>query len=243
MKHVTMAGWDDVPHLDDKTKTELYGSIPPYQRDARSKGIPQLGSGAIYPVPESEILCDPFELPKWWPRCYAMDVGWNKTAALWGAWNRDSNVVYLYAEHYRGQAEPAIHAAGIKAKGDWISGVIDPAARGRAQKDGVMLMDQYIDLGLHISPAINTVEAGIYAVWERLSTGRLLVFRSLQNWLGEFRVYRRDENGKIVKQNDHLMDCMRYLIISGLAVADAGLPPDDYYAEQAAHSRSDVTGY
>jgi hypothetical protein len=82
-KYVVMAGWDDVPHLDEQTKKDLYASIPPYQRDARSKGIPQLGSGAIYPVPESEIVCKPFEIPGYWPRCYALDVGWNRTAAIW----------------------------------------------------------------------------------------------------------------------------------------------------------------
>ena len=70
-KYVVMAGWDDVPHLDEQAKKDLYASIPPYQRDARSKGIPQLGSGAIYPVPESEIVCKPFEIPRYWPRCYA----------------------------------------------------------------------------------------------------------------------------------------------------------------------------
>lgn len=239
-----MAGWDDVPHLDDKTKAELYASIPPYQRDARSKGIPQLGSGAIYPVPESEIVCDPFEIPKYWPRCYALDVGWNRTAAVWGAWNQDDDAVYLYAEHYRSQAEPAIHAAAIHAKGKWINGVVDPAARGRTQVDGTQLIQQYHDLGLRIEPAQNAVEAGLYAVWERLSAGRLFVFKSLQNWLSEFRVYRRDENGKIVKQNDHLMDATRYLIMSGLQVA-VREPKDeqDDYRAYADSTRSDITGY
>jgi hypothetical protein len=54
---------------------------------------------------------------------------------------------------------------------------------------------------------------------ESSSDGRLFVFSSLQNWLSEFRIYRRDEKGKIVKQNDHLMDATRYLILSGLQVA------------------------
>jgi hypothetical protein len=35
----------------------------------------------------------------------------------------------------------------------------------------------------------------------------------LQNWLSEFRIYRRDEKGKIVKQNDHLMDATRYGLV------------------------------
>ncbi len=239
-----MAGWDDCPHLTDEVKKELYQSIPPYQRDARSKGIPQLGSGAIYPVPESEIVCDPFEIPRYWPRCYALDVGWNRTAAVWGAWNQDDDTVYLYAEHYRAQAEPAIHAAAIRARGAWIPGVIDPAARGRTQTDGTQLMQQYVDLGLELAPADNAVESGLYAVWERLSGGRLFIFKSLHNWLSEFRIYRRDEKGKIVKQNDHLMDTTRYLIVSGLKYACREPSPEDTFDRDWANTtRSSITGY
>ena len=211
-KHVIMAGWDDVPHLDKNTRDTLYDSIPPYQRDARSKGIPQLGSGAIYPVPESEILVDDFFLPAHFPRGYGFDVGWNRTAAIWGALDRETDTLFLYSEHYKGQAEPVIHAEAIKGRGKWIPGRIDPAARGRGQRDGERLLQDYIDLGLDLEMAINAVESGIYKVWVRLSTGRLKVFRSCQNWLSEFRIYRRDEKGNIVKENDHLMDATRYLI-------------------------------
>jgi hypothetical protein len=223
-RYLTNAGWDDVPHLDEQTKKELLESTQPYLRDARSKGIPSLGSGAIYPVEEEVFLCDPFAIPPHWPRAYALDVGWNRTAALWGAIDRSeagpearsTATVYFYAEHYRGQAEPSIHASAIKARGDWIPGVIDPAARGRSQRDGVSLIENYRELGLRLWPAINDVEAGIQAVWERLSTGRIKVFRTLQNWRAEHRLYRRDEHGRIVKANDHLMDDSRYLIMSGL---------------------------
>jgi hypothetical protein len=216
---VVMATWDDAPHLTEEMKTAMLAAYPPFQRDARSKGIPQLGAGAIYPVPESEITCDPFEIPPHWPRCYAMDVGWNRTAVIWLALDRDTGTVYGYSEHYRGQAEPSVHATAIKARGAWIPGVIDPAARGRSQRDGEQLLQDYTDLGLKLTPAKNTVEAGIYSVWERLSGGRLKIFKTLQSWLAEYRLYRRDENGKIVKANDHLMDGTRYGVVSGLDLA------------------------
>jgi phage terminase large subunit-like protein len=215
-KCVIMAGWDDVPHLTEETKKELLAAIPMFQRDARSKGIPQLGSGAIYPVPESDIVVADFEIPAHWPRGYGLDVGWNRTSAGFHAWDRDNDIVYRYSEHYRGQAEPSIHAEGIKARGIWIPGVIDPAARGRSQADGIKLMDQYKDLGLDLEIAFNGVEAGIYEMWQRLSTGRYKVFKSCQNWLTEYRLYRRDEKGKVVKGNDHAMDESRYFIMSGL---------------------------
>ena len=224
-KFVVMATWDDVPHLDDAVKKELWDSIPPFQRDARSKGVPQLGAGAIYPVPESDIVVPDFSIPDHWPRSYALDVGWNRTAAIWGAKDPETKIVYLYSEHYRGQAEPVIHAHSIKSRGEWIPGVIDPAARGRGQKDGAQLLDQYQDLGLDLTPAVNAVESGLYDVWMRMSGGKLKVFSSLSNWRSEFRLYRRDEKGAIVKKDDHLMDATRYLIVSGLDIAK--VKPDD----------------
>lgn len=220
---VVRASWDDVPHLSESAKAELLASIPPYQRDARSKGVPQLGAGAIYPIPEDDFVVDDFALPGHWPRVYGMDVGWNKTAVVWFARDLDAGVDYLVSEYYRGEAEPVVHAAAIRARGDWIPGVIDPAARQRAQKDGECLLDDYNQLGLWLQPAVNAVESGIYRVYQALSTGRLKVFRSLRNWLGEYRYYRRDEQGRIVKERDHLMDCTRYVYNSGLPLA--ALPP------------------
>jgi len=216
---MVMCGWDDVPHLDEKTKREILEATPSHLRDARSKGLPSLGAGAIYPVPESDIICDPFKIPAYWPRAYALDVGWNKTAALWGAHDRETDTLYIYSEHYRGQAEASVHAAAIKARGDWIPGVIDPASRGRNQHDGQQLIVSYRDLGLKLNLAENSVESGLDKVFMRLSTGRLKVFKNCGNTLAEYRIYRRDENGKIVKAHDHAMDALRYLIVSGISVA------------------------
>ena len=215
-KYLTNAGWDDVPHLDADTKAKLLASTQPFLRDARSKGIPSLGAGAIYPVEEEVWLVDPFVIPNHWRRAYALDVGWNRTAGIWGAYDGDQDVIYLYSEHYRGQAEPSIHATAIKARGDWVPGVIDPAARGRSQDDGKRLYQLYLALGLQLHLANNAVDAGIQEVWERLSTGRLKIFSTLRNWRMEHRLYRRDEKGAIVKKNDHLMDATRYLIMSGI---------------------------
>src|SRR5579864_7457233 len=171
------ATWDDVPHLSAQAKQELLRSIPAYQRDARTKGVPQLGSGAIYQIAESDIVVDDFPIPKYYPRAYGMDVGWNRTANVWGAKDPASGIVYLYSEYYAAQAEPSVHAHAIRARGEWIPGVIDPAARGRSQTDGKQLIHEYRALGLHIAPAVNAVEAGIFATWELMTSGRLKVFR------------------------------------------------------------------
>lgn len=226
------ADWNDAPHLTEEQKTKLWESIPPYQRDARTKGIPQLGSGAIYPVAESDITVEPFEIPAWYRRAYGLDIGWNRTAAIWGAIDPETDVLYLYSEHYRGQAEPAVHVAAIQSRGKWIPGVIDPASRGRQQADGQQLLASYRALGLdNLTLADNGVESGLYEVWTRLSTGRLKVFSTLQNFLAEYRIYRRDDKGKVVKENDHLMDGVRYLVVSGVARAAPDPRRIDKFAE------------
>jgi hypothetical protein len=207
-KYLVNAGWSDVPHLDEKTKAQLLAETEPHLRDARTKGIPSLGAGAIYPVSEDQITCNPFQIPRHWPRCYGLDVGWNRTAAIWLAVDRSVDCVYAYTEHYRSKAEPSIHVAAIKARGEWIPGAIDPASLGSSQIDGKTLIEIYRGLGLSLTSADNTLqgpEGGIHAVWERLSTGRLKIFKTCQNTLNEYRYYRRDEKGKIVKANDHCL--------------------------------------
>jgi hypothetical protein len=170
-------------------------------------------------VPESDIVVADFEIPAHWPRVYGLDVGWRRTAAVWGAIDRETSTVYLYSEHYRGEAEPVVHTQSIKSRGEWIPGVIDPASRGRGQHDGSRLIESYSSLGLKLDAADNAVETGLFEVFQRLSGGKLKVFESLGNWRQEFRLYRRDDSGRIVKDNDHLMDATRYLIVSGLAIA------------------------
>lgn len=216
-KFTMNAGWDHVPHLSEEQKREDLARIQPFQRKARSEGIPTLGAGAIYPVPEEIVLCEPFDIPDYFHQSYGMDVGWNRTAAIWGALDTNTDILYWYSEHYVGQAEPPIHAAAIRARGAWIPGVIDPASRGRGQRDGSRLMTIYQELGLNLHAADNALEAGIYDVWMRMSTGRLKIFSTLKNTIGELRFYQRDEKGRVKDgQNDHLMDAGRYQVVSGL---------------------------
>lgn len=238
-KLVVTATWDDVPHLSDQQKAELWEAIPPYQRDARSKGIPQLGSGAIYPVPESDLLEDAFDVPAWWPRSYGMDVGWNMTAVVWGALDPETDCLHLYAEYGRGQAEPASHAAAIRARGDWMMGTIDPASRGRQQSDGSQLLASYRDLGLNLTPADNGVESGLFLVYQRMTTARLKISKACVGILGEFRLYRRDEKGNVVKKMDHFMDAMRYLVVSGIPL---GQPLPDW-AQRMGHVPAMTSDY
>jgi hypothetical protein len=213
-RYTVECSWDDVPHLDERTKRELLESYQPHMREARTQGIPHLGAGAIFPVALRQILIDPFPLPEFWPRGYSLDVGWRRTAALFGSFDRNTSTLYVYGEYYQAQQPPSVHADGIKARGDWLPGIIDPSAN-RRESDGKRLMQDYINIHkLHLTAANNEVDAGLELTYQRLLAGRIKVFRNLVNFQNEYRYYRRDEKGRIVKENDHLMDCLRYMVLS-----------------------------
>jgi phage terminase large subunit-like protein len=250
-KFVTMVGWKDVPHISPERQKQLLATIPPHMRDVKTKGIPYLGAGAIYPIPEDEFVIQPFEIPHFWPKTFGFDPGWNKTAAIWGAYNQAEDCWYLYSEYYRGQSEPEVHAGNVLAKGKWMTGVCDPhGIHGGKGVAADSFLDSYEKLGLNLmlaSPAgPGSVELGINEIYSRLSTGRLKVFSTLQNWLYEYRIYRRDDKGKVVMANNHLMDATRYLILCGASTMTTFTREDDYREKNRAFldsGRSETTGY
>lgn len=245
-KFVINATWDDAPHLSKKAKDLLWAEIPPYQREARTRGIPQLGSGAIYPISEEDVTVEDFEIPVWYKRAFGFDHGWNNTAAVWGAYDDSTDILYVNSTYKRGMAEPPVHAASILSRGDWIPGVSDPS-KSTSSRDGAQLVTEYQELlpALYMATkSRGSVEAGIFEIWKRLSTGRLKVFKSCRQWLDEFRLYRRDDKGRVVEINDHLMDATRYLVMDGLQYA-ISMPDEDYDEEKAyaVTGRNKMTGY
>lgn len=212
-KAIIQAGWDDAPWLDPKQQEKILEASEPHLRETRRTGVPSMGSGAVYPITLDQVMVDPFEIPRHFKKLYALDVGWNRTACLWLALDPNTDTIYVYDEHYIAEMPPAVHASSITSRGQWIPGVIDPASRGRSQGDGSQLMQTYKDLGLRIVKANNDVEGGIQAVWQRLSIGKIKVFSTLHNLAKEYVLYRRDEKGRVIKERDHLMDCLRYGVV------------------------------
>lgn len=236
---------DDVPHVSEDEKAIKIANTLPHEREARVNGTPSIGEGKVYPFAESSFVIDPVPLPRYWPRIYGLDPGRVTTAAVWLAHDTDADVVYAYSEHYVRDQLPAVHAVGIKARGVWIPGVIDPSAKNRNALVDETLMSAYTNsdsrrkLGLRLKEADNDVGEGILAVYQRLATGRLKVFRTLQDTLREFRQYSRDKHGKIRKVNDHAMDALRYGV---MGLKHAMLPHGDTSARSVPRQNEETFG-
>ena len=236
-KYITNAGWDDVPHISDAEKRHLIdAATSPESLAAARHGIPVSSVGRIYPWDFDRIVVEPFKLPASWPRVFGFDPATNHTGALWAAHDEQTDTVYLYGEYYSEHHIPRLHAQDMMLRGDWIHGVVDPASEGRVL-DGRKLIEVYRSVGLtRLHHADNAVQAGITAVTDRIVSGRLKAFSTLRRLRFEWNNYSRDDKGKIVKKNDDLVDCLRYVCFGGLRWATA----DPRYVSERAGSGSGV---
>lgn len=221
--YITRCGWDDVPHLTALKKMEMLKGISPHQIEARTKGIPSIGAGHVYQFPQSSYVVEPFDIPNQYRLFMAVDGGYNTTAALFFAYDGDTETYYVYDEYY-GQRKPnidnvnAIYARSFKGK---LKGVIDPNnIEGSTSFDGRKIVEDYRNRGLNLSKANNAVEFGINKVYELFNNGQLKIFKTCKNLLDELKLYTRDLDGKIKKVNDHAVDALRYGVVSGLPVAE-----------------------
>ena len=227
--HDTRMGIRDALHYTEEDIEKIIASYPAHERVARTEGEPTLGSGAVFPVDDTAISCDPFAIPEHWPRIVGLDFGWDHpTAAMWLAWDRDHDVVYLSDEHAASQTAVPLHAAAIKARGEWIP-VAWPHDGNNDTAIGANLASQYREQGckmLHehaqfeklqgsssdTSTSLISVEAGIQDMLTRMLTGRFKVFKNLDGWFKEKRLYRR-ENGKLLKVDDDRISASRYALM------------------------------
>ena len=223
------ATWDDAPHMTDTVRKQILQALPPHERKMREKGIPVLGSGLVFPLPEEDLLCDPIDIPDHWPRLCGIDFGWDHpTAVTWIAWDRDSDIVYVYDSYSLRQETVPVHASAINARGKWIP-VIWPMDGRQADKgSGKNLTEQYrkesVNMlrehfsnppsqGMKEGTGGNSVEAGIQQMLTRFQTKRLKIFKNQGKLLEELRMYHR-KDGKIVPIHDDVISALRYCVMS-----------------------------
>ena len=217
---VTSMTIDDAEHYTPEQRAKIIASYPAHEREARTKGIPSLGSGLIFPVLEEDIVIEPIAIPAIWSQINGIDFGYDHpfgAASL--AWDRDSDTVYVTKCYRKREATPVIHSAAIKPWGDWIPVAWPHDGLQHDKGSGDQLAAQYKAQGLNMLPERaeweeggNGVEAGIAEMLDRMLTGRWKVFSTCTEWLEERRLYHR-KDGKIVKERDDVISASRYALM------------------------------
>ncbi len=228
-------GWDDVPEaqFSAKDRRETLASYLPHEIDARTKGIPRIGSGKVWPIDAAEIVIPSFEIPEHWPALNAIDPGYqDPTGVLFGRYDMDNDAVYVTGEYRKNLQHMGVHVEAIEARGSWVPCVIDPA--GANQTDGQRVWDAYSQmLSNPCAKAEKSLSKGLSAVYDRMLDGRFYVFDTCTHWREEFATYSRDDHGRIIERTEKhhydLMACTRYLV---LGIAHAKQKPHGWISKK-----------
>jgi hypothetical protein len=131
-----------------------------------------------------------------------IDFGFrNPFAAVWGYVDRD-DVLWLTGEHYARQKPLSHHAKHLPREVMWYA---DPA--------GAADIAELRCAGFMVRAAKNSLRSGIAAVSARLQNGTLRVVEgSCPNLVAEAGLYRHGDEETPIKEHDHALDALRYLI-------------------------------
>jgi phage terminase large subunit-like protein len=230
-RHVTKMTIDDAAHITPEMKERFIAQYPDYLRDVRLYGVPMVGEGRVFTIPEEKLLVAPFERPKHWTRLGGIDFGFSHYAAFCELWHdRDTDVVYLVRTLRIREATPHQHVEAVRQWGlkwAWPHDGRNQTLAGA----GVPLMRQYESAGLDMMPDAakfedggNSVEAGIQMMIDRMRGARWKVFRGQNDgWLEEYRMYHR-KDGLLVKIDDDAISASRYAMMM-LRYGQTSIPP------------------
>ena len=181
--------------------------------------------GLIYPEFNDNHVIKPYYVQSVFRRIGAIDPALSGTTACLKAYIDEEGDLVVYDEYY--EKDKRVSEVSHSIKEENVQWYIDPAAAAKnvQNKEGKLysLYDEYADYGIRAYTAENDVEAGINRVGEYFKQGRIKIFSSCKNLIWELQRYhwaeeRENVRGQVkaepYKKNDHLCDCLRYLIMS-----------------------------
>ena len=211
-------GLKDAKHIKVSQHEKLLAKYPEHERLARTEGLPVLGSGLVYTVPEHVVGIPAFQIPAHFAKLIAIDMGGGQHpfAAVLLAWDREADIIYVVDVYVSKEPQLAVHCSRLRHWGRipvaWPHDVAAHSRGGGGQTYANLMRQEHLRmLPIHaqFEDGSNLVEPGIQLCHDRLYGGRLRVFDHLFAWFDEYRLYHRKE-GKIVKIADDLMDATRY---------------------------------
>lgn len=237
-------GIADAEHIPPERRQAIIDQYPWYERDARAFGKPKLGEGAVYQVDPGLIEIDPQPIPDYWRKIVGLDIGGGNhpTAAVWCAQEPNSKVWYLYDCYRVTNAQIAVHAAAIRARGARLPVAWPHDGHTKSRESGTPYREIYRRAGLNMlhrhaqhQDGTNSQQPAIDEITELFQTQQLRVFRGsrMAPWWEEYETYHR-KDGKIVAEHDDLMKATQYAMMmrkhasTGKATAEQRKVLEDY---------------
>lgn len=224
------ASMDDAPHYTSEGIDLALSVIPAHEREMRRKGLPMFGSGLVFMASDEQIRCEPFPIPSHYHRIGAVDFGWDHPfASVHCAWDKESDVFYVYDLYTEKGAIPLIHAAAINRHEGWIPIAWPHDGLNTEKGSGTSLSQIYRNNGVNLLPdkfsnppvedqkegeGGNKIWPGLIEMNQAMLTGRFKVFSNLSQWFIEKSSYHCDKNGDLVKKGEDIMSATRVAYMS-----------------------------
>lgn len=241
------------PELEDEMCTwEPLSAMPsPDRLDAMVWAMTELAIGGgpmAFPLPIEQFVCDLIPIPSLWRQVCVIDIDHTHFAAVWGAWHRTTDTLYLTDTYLAPLSDLAVHAEAVRRRGSWIPILIDMEGHGRSHDAGWRLLQRLADLNLDVYPVPLDLEAGVAEITVRLSTSQMKVFSNLHGWLSQYRQFRRNDKLALVEQDNHLMRATALMAIAGPEAAiteNRGTREveEDVWEDEIASGSRSITGY
>ena len=216
---------DEAEHFSEEERKRRMEGYLAHERDARSKGIPILGSGAVYGFSQDMIREAPIEhLPVEWAKLWGIDFGIDHPfAACLIAWDKDIDCIHvLQTIRMSGIGNtvlPINHAAAMRAIAAAVPVAWPHDGHVRDKGSGEELAVLYRKHGLAMLADHATFDTGGYSreaavmeVAERAMSGRFKVASHLSDFWSEWGLYHR-KDGQIVKQEDDIMSALEKAVM------------------------------
>lgn len=239
------ADLDDNKYIDATYKAQFLADLTKEEIEARKEGKFVHFRGLVYPeYDERQHVVEPPSIKhvRGLESVVGIDPGARTTAVSFNGFDRDNSMLtydelYLHDE----DAIPENAAKFIRAKltawgvKDPLF-VIDPSARNRNLVTGENVQNAYARAGIPVLPGQAEKLAGVFEVRRRLqATPRPLWLVSrdctVTQWeIGRYRMDdRADGKFEVVKENDHIMDTIRYVaMVRPLRFPDPAKDPSVY---------------
>lgn len=214
------SGFDN-PTIPKDALERVLAAFPEDERRAREFGEFMHFGGMIYPGGFEQRLVgppDPATLRSS-EVVVGIDPGLKNAAFVWVAFDNEQRA-HVFDELLLQEKTPKDYVTAIKLKNDkWgIQNpvyVIDPSAVNRSLVNADSVEAELNRLGIYCVHGQNAVEAGVQQVRRRLQHEMLYVSRDCRGLRDEADEYRMEDRPdgefKVVKENDHRLDALRYV--------------------------------
>ena len=181
--------------------------------------------GLIYPeFTKQHHIIEPTHIPTTFPRVGAIDPALSGRTAVLKCAIDDAGRIVVYDEYYELDKRASEVCEAIRDEvTDWY---IDPASGSRSiQREGKMysLFNEYSENGVYAKLGENDVMGGINRVGEHLKNNEILIHSTCKHLIWELERYHWAESKESAmgvmeprpyKKDDHLVDALRYLVMS-----------------------------